>query len=179
MFDVSRRGVLSPAFNAPFANGQSGTCCTEITQDGKYLFAVNTGATTIDRYSVAADGGLTLLGNTPLTNPGPGGLRPFDARLTPNGNFLYVVDPSGRISAFSVSGGDLTELPSSPVPLPAGLTPFGIVANLAVAVRAGQMRDAGHRVGPRRASPARHTRTGGWPRRASDRVQFVKNVSDS
>ena len=129
VFDVAHNGALSPISGSPFANGQTGTCWAEITRDGRYLFAVNTGSTTISRYSVAADGTLALLGNTPITNPGPGGLGAFDVRLSPDGKFLYGVDASGRISAFSVSGGTLTELPSSPVSLQAGLAPFGIVVN--------------------------------------------------
>jgi 6-phosphogluconolactonase len=122
-------GILMPVALSPFTNGQSGTCWAEISHDGKYLFVVNTGSTTISRYSVATGGSLTLLGNTPMTNPGPGGLGAFDARLSPQGDYLYVVDASGRVSAFSVSGGNLTELPFSPVQLSAGATPFGIVVD--------------------------------------------------
>jgi DNA-binding beta-propeller fold protein YncE len=67
-----------------------------------------------------------LLGSTPFKNPT--GLRPFDARLAPNGKYLYVVDAGlDAVSVFAVSGGNLTELPASPVALPAGATPFGIV----------------------------------------------------
>ena len=57
-------------------------------------------------------------------------LAPFDARLSPDGGTLWVVD-SGRVavSGLRVSGGDLTELASSPVSLPAGAAPFGIVVN--------------------------------------------------
>ena len=57
------------------------------------------------------------------------GIRPFDARLDPTGSTLYVVDAAlDAVSAFAVSGGSLSELPSSPFHLPAGATPFGIVA---------------------------------------------------
>jgi len=89
---------------------------------------VNTGSTTVSRYAIGANGALTLLGSTPFQ--GPTGLRPFDARLDPSGRYLYVVD-AGRalVSAFSVTGGTLTELTASPFALPAGVTPFGIVVN--------------------------------------------------
>jgi hypothetical protein len=128
VFDVSSTGVLN-AIDDPFANGETGTCWVDITHDGTYLFAVNTGTSTISRYAVADDGSLELLGNTPITNPGPGGLGAFDLRLAPDDDFAYVVDASGRISAFEVDGGDLAELPSSPVSLEAGAHPFGIVVN--------------------------------------------------
>ena len=126
VFDLTN-GVPAAIPNSPFANGQSGTCWAEITADGSFLFTVNTGSSTISRYSIAADGTLSLLGNTAMTNPGTGGLAAFDARLTPDGKYLYVVDATGRISAFAVSGGSLTELASSPVSLSTGVTPFGIV----------------------------------------------------
>jgi len=129
VFDVEQDGALSAINGSPFANGQTGTCWAEITKDASDLFAVDTGTSMISRYSVASDGTLNLLGNTTITNPGPGPLGAFDIRLSPDGGFLYGVDASGHISAFSVSGGTLAELPSSPVPLQAGVTPFGIVVN--------------------------------------------------
>ncbi len=100
----------------------------EITHDGRFLFAVNTAQPSISRYAILADGSLRLLGSTPFNEPK--GLGPFDARLSPDGGTLWVVD-SGRkaLSGFTVSGDDLTELASSPTPLPAGATPFGIVVN--------------------------------------------------
>jgi hypothetical protein len=35
----------------------------------------------------------------------------------------------GKVGAFAVNSGNLTELPSSPTALPAGATPAGIVVN--------------------------------------------------
>ena len=58
----------------------------------------------------------------------PSGRVPEDARLSPDGSTLWVVDSGAdAISGFSVNGGTLTELPSSPTPGPAGATPSGIV----------------------------------------------------
>ena len=55
-------------------------------------------------------------------------VRSFDARLAPNGKYLYVVDAGlDAVSVLAVDGGNLTELSASPVALPAGATPFGIV----------------------------------------------------
>jgi hypothetical protein len=48
--------------------------------------------------------------------------------LSPGGKTLSVTGGRGLVvSTFAVSGGDLTELPSSPVALPAGTSPMGIV----------------------------------------------------
>ena len=113
---------------SPYPDNQTAPCWVEITHDGQYLFTVNTAVPSISRYAIAADGSLTLLGSTSFHNPL--GLRPFDLRLDPSGSYLYVVDAGhATVSAFAVSGGSLTELTSSPIALPAGATPFGIVVD--------------------------------------------------
>ena len=109
--------------SSPFADFQTAPCWVEISHDGKYLFAVNTASSTISRYTIAADGTLTLLGSTPFNGKGA-----FDARLGPDGATLWVVDDgSNAVSGFNVNKRDLTELPSSPTALPTGSAPFGIV----------------------------------------------------
>jgi DNA-binding beta-propeller fold protein YncE len=55
-------------------------------------------------------------------------VSPEDARLSPDGRTLWDVDPGAdTISGFTVNGGSLTELSSSPTPAPAGAAPSGIV----------------------------------------------------
>ena len=127
-FRVSGDGSLSSIGDSPFADLQTAPCWVEISHDGRYLFAVNTASASISTYDIAWDGSLTLAGSTPLRDQT--GAGPEDARLSPDGRDLWVV-VSGHdaISAFSVKGGALTELASSPTPLPAGATPAGIVVN--------------------------------------------------
>lgn len=123
-FQVSRSGVLSSIGNSPVANGQTAPCWVEISHDGKYLFSINTGSGNLSSYSIARGGALTLVGTFPFTN----GAGAVDARLSPDGKTLSVTGGRGLVvSTFSVDGGTLTELPSSPVPLPAGTAPTGIV----------------------------------------------------
>ena len=126
-FSVAGDGTLSSIGTSPFANGQTGTCWVEISHDGRYLFAVDTATPSISRYAVAGDGSLTLLGNTPFQ--GSGKLGPFDARLSPDGGTLWVVDSARAVSGFRVDGGNLDEFASSPQALPADSAPFGIVVN--------------------------------------------------
>ena len=127
-YHVTRNGTLESIDGSPFADNQTAPCWVEITHDGKFLFTVNTADSTISRYSITADGTLTLLGSTQLRTPT--GLGPEDARLGPTGDKLWVVDTGGaKISAFAVSGGNLMELSGSPTSLPAGAHPFGIVVN--------------------------------------------------
>jgi 6-phosphogluconolactonase len=126
-FNVAADGSLSSIGASPYADAQTAPCWVEITHDGRWLFAVNTASTTISRYTILSDGSLQLLGSTPFSSGT--GIRPFDARLDPSGATLYVVDSAlDAVTAFAVNGGSLAELPSSPFHLPAGATPFGLVA---------------------------------------------------
>jgi hypothetical protein len=123
-FHVADDATLSSVTGAPARNDQTATCWVEISHDGRYLFAVNTGSGNLSRYSISPDGSLTLLGSTPLRN----GAGAVDARLSPDGSTLSVTGGSGRIlSTFAVDGGDLTELSGSPVALPADSSPTGLV----------------------------------------------------
>lgn len=127
-FQVSPSGALTSIGASPFADDQTAPCWVEISHDGRFLFAVNTAVPSISRYSIGWDGSLHLLGSTPFK--GGTTLGPFDARLSPDGRTLWVVDDGGHaVSGFRVDAGSLTELPSSPTALPAGATPFGIVVN--------------------------------------------------
>jgi 6-phosphogluconolactonase len=127
-FDVSRGGSLSSIGSSPFPDLQTAPCWVEISHDGRYLFTVNTASTTISSYRVLSDGSLRLSGSTPFKSGA--GIRPFDARLAPDGETLYVVDAAtAAVSAFAVEGGSLTELSQSAFALPAGATPFGVVTN--------------------------------------------------
>ena len=122
-FDVDRSGVLT-AVGPAYANGQTAPCWVEISHDGRYLFSVNTASASISSFRINDDGSLVLLGNTSF-RVGQGAV---DARLSPDGTTLSVTGGSGHVvSTFAVDGGQLTELPSSPVALPAGSSPTGLV----------------------------------------------------
>jgi 6-phosphogluconolactonase (cycloisomerase 2 family) len=124
----SSNGTLSPVAGSPFADQQTAPCWVEITHDGQFLFAVNTGSGEISRYQIAPDGTLTLLGSTPVGKTG--GVGAVDARLSPDGRYLYVDESRiGAVGAFAVNGGNLTELGTSPFALPAGATPAGIAVS--------------------------------------------------
>jgi DNA-binding beta-propeller fold protein YncE len=127
-FKDHRNGRLSSIAGSPFPDHQMAPCWVEITQDGQFLFTVNTASGTISGYRIAANGGLILLpGSTPAGGPNVGAV---DARLSPDGGFLYVDQSKAHaVAAFAVSGGSLTQLHASPFPLPAGAAPAGIVVS--------------------------------------------------
>jgi 6-phosphogluconolactonase (cycloisomerase 2 family) len=117
-FAVGTDGALTTIGASPFPDGQTAPCWVEISPDGQYLFAVNTASGSISSSSIATGGSLTLLMSTSV-----------NARLSPDGTTLWVVDPTAdTVSGFAVDGGRLTELPTSPTPAPIGATPAGIVA---------------------------------------------------
>jgi hypothetical protein len=123
-FQVGRDGVLTAIGASPVPDGQTAPCWVEISHDGRYLFVVNTGSANLSRYGIGRDGSLTLIGTTAFTN----GTGAVDARLSPDGRFLFVTGGRGLVvSGFAVHDGDVTELTSSPTALPAGTSPTGIV----------------------------------------------------
>ena len=118
-------GGLAPIGASPYADGQTAPCWVEISHDGWYLFTVNTGSGNISSYAIDTSGSLSLIGSTPIR----GGGADTDLRLSPDGKTLSV-DGSGNhiLAVFAVHRGTLTELPSSPTPLPAGGAPAGIAS---------------------------------------------------
>src|SRR5664279_3488295 len=124
-FHVSRNGVLRSIGDSPVPDGQTAPCWVEISHDGKYLFAINTGSGNLSRYAIGRDGSLSLIGTSaPFTNRAGAA----DARLSPDGKFLFVTGGRGLVvSGFAVNGGDVTELQDSPTALPSGTAPTGIV----------------------------------------------------
>jgi 6-phosphogluconolactonase len=126
-FTDSPSGTLSSVSGSPFADDQMAPCWVEISHDGQFLFTVNTATGSVSSYQIAASGALTLIGSTPISGTMVGAV---DARLSPDGRFLYVDESAvGRVAAFTVNGGSLTELGTSPFALPAGAAPAGIVTN--------------------------------------------------
>ena len=127
-FADSGNGTLTSIGASPFADHQTAPCWVEISHDSRFLFTVNTGSGEISRYQIAPDGTLTLLGSTPVGQTG--GIGAVDARLSPDGRYLFVDESRiGAVGAFAVNSGNLTELATSPTPLPAGAAPAGIVVN--------------------------------------------------
>lgn len=127
-FQDGPQGTLTPIGSSPFGDLQTAPCWVEISRDGRFLFTVNTASGTLSRYAIGRDGTLALLGSTPVR--GTGGVGAVDARLSPDGRWLFVDESSAdAVGAFSVDGGSLTELPGSPTALPAGSAPAGIAVN--------------------------------------------------
>jgi len=95
-----------------------------------------TGLGTVSAFTDSGAGVLTSIGSSPVADQQT---APCWVTISPDGRYLFAVNTgSGTISrysiapggAFAVSGnGNLTELPGSPTPLPAGATPAGIAVS--------------------------------------------------
>jgi 6-phosphogluconolactonase len=119
-------GQLFPIGSSPYPDHQTAPCWVEISHDGRYLFTVNTGSASVSSYFINPDGSLVLIGSFAIK----GGGADIDARLSPDGKYL-LVDGSGMhfVSVLRVSGGNLTEVPSSPTQLPPGATASSGIVN--------------------------------------------------
>jgi 6-phosphogluconolactonase len=126
-YSVAFNGSLTSIGASPVPDDQTAPCWVAITPDGRYLFAVNTGSGEISSYQIAPNGSLTLVGSTVVSNTA--GVGATDPSVSPDGRTLYVNESRvDTVGAFAInSGGTLVELPSSPVALPAGAAPAGIV----------------------------------------------------
>ena len=123
-FRVHGDGQLTSIGLSPVPDGQTAPCWVEITHDGKYLFTTNTASGNLSTYAIQPDGSLRLVGTTPFNN----GTGAVDLRLSPDGSTLAVTGGKGHVlSSFTVNGSHLTEIPSSPVALPADGSPTGLV----------------------------------------------------
>jgi len=123
-YTVAADGTLTPIGGSPYANSGVASCWVEISHDGRFLFTVNTGSSSIASYLIAANGALTSPTITPIRN----GSGAEDARLSPEGSTLWVVNAGGNaVNGFSVNDGSLTEMTTSPTFGPLGATPTGIV----------------------------------------------------
>jgi 6-phosphogluconolactonase len=121
-FTDAADGSLSPV-GAPVANDGGAACWIEISHDGSFLFVVNTASASISSYSIGTGGTLTFLHSTSSGQIGAGA---EDARLSPDGTTLWVVESgTNTVTGFTVNGGTLTPLTNTSGPL--GATPSGIV----------------------------------------------------
>ena len=131
-FDDSWNGTLSSIGASPFADLQTAPCWLVVSHDGKRLYALNTGTGSVSSYSIAADGKLTLLASTPLSNP-VGAITGTDVTVSNDDSTLYVNEAkNGTVAAFAIKyNGTLTQLAGSPYAtgFGAGSTTIGVADN--------------------------------------------------
>jgi 6-phosphogluconolactonase len=127
-FEDLPNGTLSSIGSSPFADFQTAPCWAVISPDGRYLYALDTGSGYISAYAIAWNGTLSLLSNTPVSSTA--GVTGTDITLSPDGHTLYLnMGKVNGIGEFWVDGGDVAQLPGSPVPGAGSRTTSGITAS--------------------------------------------------
>jgi 6-phosphogluconolactonase len=129
-FNVTTNGVVTSIGSSPFADQQTAPCWVAISPDGQYLFTANAGSGSYSSYAINFDGSLTLLGDLPMPTLSNGKApTPLDISVDALGHNLYGIDNGlPGVSMIHLNEGYMLASPTSPMPLPAGATPSGIVA---------------------------------------------------
>lgn len=124
-FSVDSDGRLTAAPGSPYPAQSAGPFGSEFRPtDPSQLFVSNAhagaGNGTVSAFSVAADGTLSSIGNSPFAD---NQTAPCWVEITRDGEFLFTVNTvSGSISSYSIaSGGALTLLGSTPVSSQSGV----------------------------------------------------------
>jgi 6-phosphogluconolactonase len=134
-FDRHLDGTLTPLHGSPFTAGGAGTetgigsqGALQITQDGKYLLAVDAGSNEISVLRVNSDGELAPVGGGRVSS---GGIEPVSIAV--QGNLVYVANAGSggsNYTGFRLNpGGHLRPLAGSTVPLPDGSSPGDVLFN--------------------------------------------------
>ena len=134
-FDRHSDGTLTPLRGSPFTAGGAGTGtgigsqgALQITDDGKYLLAVDAGSNQISSLRIDSDGELSPVGGGPVSS---GGSKPVSIAV--HGNLVYAAnagDGGSDYTGFTLNpGGHLRPLAGSTVPLPDGSSPGDVLFN--------------------------------------------------
>ncbi|MGC4098507.1 MAG: beta-propeller fold lactonase family protein [Nitrospira sp.] len=100
-----------------------------VAPNGAYLYIANEEGN-VSAFAIGGNGLLTLVpssGNT--LNPAPTGASPAAVTVSQDGQFLYVANRGGSVSAYTIVSGSGTVVPLTPLlgnPFPAGTSPSAI-----------------------------------------------------
>ncbi|HXY78513.1 MAG TPA: beta-propeller fold lactonase family protein [Candidatus Acidoferrales bacterium] len=117
----SSSGELTELANSPLGETYTSPVFLLVDNSEKYLYVANEGSGNLTAYSIASDGGLALLSNSPFS----ANAQPSVIAIDPSGQYLFVGNQkSAAIESFSlaVSSGSLSEVGSYSV----GSTPTSI-----------------------------------------------------
>lgn len=103
-FDIASNGALTPVSGSPFATGLTDLGALAATPDGACLFAASESGGGFARFTVAADGSLTLVG-VEATSMGLDGVA-----VSPSGAHLVAAAPDTGILVFAVGAGCSTSV---------------------------------------------------------------------
>ncbi len=134
VFQIGANGLLSlvqPAGSSanPVSVGSTTPNAIVISQDGQSVYTANGGGT-VTAFTTGNGGLLTLVPSSAGSlNPASAGTAPVAMTISSDGQFLYVVNGGGRVSAYAIAQGTGGLAPLNPLfgsPFPAGTTPSAI-----------------------------------------------------
>ena len=130
-------GSLTPLAGSPFSAGGAGTGtivgsqgALQVSGDGRYLLAVDTGSNQISVLRIGTEGSLSQVAGSPVSS---GGIQPVSIAV--HHNLVYVANLGNGASGSNYTGfalnasGRLTSLANSTVALPGTANPGDILFN--------------------------------------------------
>lgn len=100
-----------------------------VAPNGAYLYIANEEGN-VSAFAIGGNGLLTLVPASGTTlNPTPAGTNPAAVTVSQDGQFLYVANRGGNVSAYTIVSGSGTLVPLTPLlgnPFPAGTNPSAI-----------------------------------------------------
>lgn len=134
VFQVETSGLLTlvpPVGSAtnPLPVGGNGPIGIAVAPDGRVLYTANDEGT-VSALTIGSNGLLTLVPSSgSSSNPIPAGTSPSAITISQDGQFLYVANRGGGVSAYTVVSGTGTLVPLPVLlgnPFPTGTAPSGI-----------------------------------------------------
>lgn len=134
VFQIGTNGLLAlvpPAGSNTNPVSVAGTTpnALMISRDGRFLYSANGGGT-VSVFTIRGDGLLTLVPSSAGNlNPVSAGTNPVALTISPDGQFLYVANQGGRVSAYIITGETGTLAPLTALvgnPFPTGTSPSAI-----------------------------------------------------
>lgn len=127
-YAVSGTGAVTP-ISASVPTLGTANCWLATTPDGRFVYASNSGSSTISGFSIGINGSLTEIPGT-VVGTLPGGSTNLDITISSDGRYLYTLDSgTGTVGIFAINNdGSLTIL-GEVEGLPAHSGINGIAAN--------------------------------------------------
>lgn len=133
-FQVETSGLLTlvpPTSSNPNPVSTGGTTPNgvAVASNGAHLYIANGGGN-VSAFAIGSNGLLSLVpASGTALNPTPAGSGPVAVTISQDGQFLYVANRGGTVSAYTIVSGSGTLVPLTPLlanPFPAGTTPSAI-----------------------------------------------------
>ena len=115
----------------PVSTGGANPNGIAVASNGAFLYIAN-GEGNVSAFTIGSNGLLTLVpASGTALNPTPAGTNPAAVTISQDGQFLYVANRGGNVSAYTITPGSGTLVPLTPLlgnPFPAGTNPSAIAA---------------------------------------------------